>query len=333
MECRCKGRTPKCLSLTIVLKQSATDTVNLSVLFMSLPYHRILQSFPKESLSLAFAYGSGVFKQLGHKNIRDNMMDFIFVVRDPVEWHKENLSLNSKHYSFLRYGGHHFLANMQENWGARVYFNTLVNTQNGLLKYGVISRQSLITDLLDWDTLYVAGRLHKPVLIIQQDAVDEELKNSLKINVYSAIHTALLMLPESFSEKQLFEMLAGLSYTGDFRMMVGEDQNKVFNIVSAQTQEFRKLYSPVLKDLNEYVIIDHIRGTGEQDTSPPARLYHLSMLPKRLQLKLLKEWNKDGRSRDMEDVLRAAAHDPDSSDLIIKGSNSYLVILILKTDQ
>ena len=68
-------------------------------------------------------------------------------------------------------------------------------------------------------------------------------------------------------------------------MFVGEDQNKVYNIVRAQTPEFRKLYGPILKELDEYVIVDHFRGMGEQDTSPPARLYHLSMLPKKLQVK------------------------------------------------
>ncbi|XP_047474281.1 phosphatidate cytidylyltransferase, mitochondrial-like isoform X2 [Penaeus chinensis] len=285
---------------------------------MGTHYHRILQIFPK-GYSLAFAYGSGVFKQIGHKSVRDNMMDFILAVKDPQEWHKANMVLNPKHYSALRYGGHHFVANVQENWGAKVYFNTLVPTHEGMIKYGVISQKSLVTDLLDWDTMYIAGRLHKPVLMLHLASEDEELRNALKINLYAALHTALLMLPDSFSEEQLYLILAGLSYSGDFRMQVGEDQNKVRNIVRAQTQEFRTLYTPILNDLSEYALVDRFKGMGEQDTSPPARLHHLSMLPKKLQLFLIKEWNKDGRSRDMEDVLRAAAHDPDVGDVIVKG--------------
>ncbi|XP_071550753.1 phosphatidate cytidylyltransferase, mitochondrial isoform X2 [Panulirus ornatus] len=254
------------------------------------------------------------------------MMDFIFVVRDPHEWHKANIARNPRHYSFLRFAGPHFIANVQENWGAKIYFNTLVPTHEGMIKYGVISHTSVITDLLDWDTLYVAGRLHKPVFMLHQASEDEELHSALKINLYAALHTALLLLPESFSEDQLYMALAGISYTGDMRMHVGEDQNKVTNIVQAQTQEFRSLYAPVLKGLEEYVLLDSSKGMGEQDTSPPARLYHLSMLPKKLQLMLIKEWNKDRRSRDLEDVLRAAAHDTDSADVIVKGIQDIVKI-------
>lgn len=255
----------------------------------------------------------------------DNMMDFIVVVRDPQAWHQVNMAQNPKHYSSLRLGGPHFISRIQENWGAKIYFNTLIPTHEGMIKYGVISHSSLVADLLDWDTLYVAGRLHKPVLMLHKDE-DEELHNALKLNLYFAVHTALLLLPELFSEEQLYMTLAGLSYAGDFRMYVGEDQNKVKNIVGAQIQEFRTLYAPVLKELEEYAILDTLRGMGEQDTSPPARLYHLSMLPKRLQLMLIREWNKDGRSRDLEDVLRAAAHDTDVEDVIHKGIQDIVKI-------
>lgn len=43
---------------------------------------------------------------------------------------------------------------------------------------------------------------------------DEELHSALKINLYAALHTALLLLPESFSEEELYLALAGISYTG-----------------------------------------------------------------------------------------------------------------------
>ena len=102
---------------------------------------------------------------------------------------------------------------------------------------------SLENDLLNWTTLYLAGRLHKPVKILE---CDPDLKSTLDRchcksnllqniiylrNLMSAITVSLLMLPDSFTEEDLFLTVAGISYMGDFRMTVGEDRNKVSNIV------------------------------------------------------------------------------------------------------
>ena len=64
--------------------------------------------------------------------------------------------------------GSKVIANMQAKYGAQMYFNTLVPFEEGLVKYGVISRADFISDLLDWDTLYAAGRLQKPVRILEK---------------------------------------------------------------------------------------------------------------------------------------------------------------------
>lgn len=39
----------------------------------------------------------------------------------------------------------------------------LGNLQN--IKYGVVSVDTLCNDLLNWETMYLSGRLHKPVSI------------------------------------------------------------------------------------------------------------------------------------------------------------------------
>ena len=72
---------------------------------------------------------------------------------------------------------------------------------------------------------------------------------------------------------------------GDVRMLMAEDNNKVSNIVRSQIPNFRTLYNPILRELKDYVHIDTYTGWGRQDTSYAAKFYHLSMLPKNLQVK------------------------------------------------
>ncbi|EER17306.1 conserved hypothetical protein [Perkinsus marinus ATCC 50983] len=81
-------------------------------------------------------------------------------------------------------------------------------------KYGIISHDDLCDDLNNWKSLYVGGRLHKPVE-----------------DVY-------------ISDKKA----CSLSYMGDIRsgMIRAEDPNKVYNIVHGQANELIHIYSPIL---------------------------------------------------------------------------------------
>ena len=54
----------------------------------------------------------------------------------------------------------------------------------------------LLRDLRTWDTLYIAGRLHKPVLHLRRDA---ELTAAAEANVAAALAAGLLLLPGRFS--------------------------------------------------------------------------------------------------------------------------------------
>lgn len=85
----------------------------------------------------------------------------------------------------------------------------------------------------------VVGRMHKPVSVVQSCA---ELQGVLQLNLRSAVRAALLLLPETFSDFELFTMIAGLSYRGDPRMTFGENPRKVKNIVSANLPHFHDLY-------------------------------------------------------------------------------------------
>nr|ACO15051.1 MMP37-like protein, mitochondrial precursor [Caligus clemensi] len=271
---------------------------------------KILGRFSK-SHPLSFAYGSGVFQQSGN---RGGMTDLIFTVRDSDSWHRQHIQNHPEDYSgFSRYIlGPSGIANIQESRGAKIYFNTHVPWKPaGLLKYGVISRKDLIRDLLDWETLYVSGRLHKPVKLMELSQTDLELNQAIRLNIKSALHTSLLLLPEVFSEEDIYHTLAGLSYTGDFRMIVGEDKNKVANIVGPQKEHFRSLYSKHLSYLSDFVgKASPESNLYHQDVSQSGKHHHLSLLPRHLQWYLVRARNlRDGRRWDVEDVLRTVAND------------------------
>lgn len=281
-------------------------------------FRKILKQFPG-NLKFCFAYGSGVFKQ--KTDPTNNLLDLIFVVRNPYRWHEENFRLNPTHYAQpLRFLGYNVVTKVQESWSAKVYYNTLIKMPDGRgIKYGVVSEISLIEDLLDWDVLYLAGRLHKPVEVIVEPYENSQLKTALVQNLKSAVHTALMLLPEYFDEIQFYKTITSLSYNGDFRMIFGEDKNKINNIVLPQLDNFRKLYEPILKNFDQYLDIPR-NGDGKvtchQDVSPEARVYHLNQLPRMPQIKLVRNWSQGPRSQDTEDCLRAIAHDPDSGNIL-----------------
>lgn len=252
---------------------------------------QVLQTF-KAPIRYAFAYGSGVFRQAGYTAKDKPLLDFIFAVSHPSHWHAINMQQNPTHYSVpMRILGSNAVSWMQEKGlGASVWFNVEVEIEGKIVKYGVISVDALCRDLLDWETLYISGRTQKPVRILQDDA---RVRLANQVNLASAMRTALLLLPEEFTEVQLFEEIAGLSYRGDFRMKVGENPLKVRNIVSAQLEEFQSLYGGLLKSFWKTVyVIGEAPFEGKsvrlirQDKSAKQRAAIASKLPAGLKTKL-----------------------------------------------
>lgn len=295
-------------------------------------YKKILSKFPQNFI-FAFAYGSKVKKQI-QNNSSGDMVDLIFCVNNPSAWHEANLKHNPSHYSGLKYFGHNFVSQYQQNFGAKVYYNPLVPIDDVWIKYGVIGTTDLITDLLEWSHLYIAGRLHKPVEIVLKP-LSSELETALQLNLQSAVHTALLILPESFTEYQFYHTVSNISYAGDFRMTFGENKNKVENIVKPQMLGFRTLYKPFILSMQDYVEFSMLNtdikcNTADnqnynksdstvlcsQDTSSLAKLHHLNQLPRWPQKALTRFWNKGTLRQDTEDVLRAIAYDPDCGSIV-----------------
>lgn len=122
---------------------------------------------------------------------------------------------------------------------------------------------------------------------------DARVRLANQVNLASAFRTSLLLLPEDFTELQLYETIASLSYMGDFRMQVGENPLKVRNIVSAQLDSFRVLYGGLIKSFFRSVCMegenDTIGGVRwvKQDISKERRALTASNLPVGLKTKIL----------------------------------------------
>jgi translocator assembly and maintenance protein 41 len=214
---------------------------------------QILWQF-RAPIRYAFAYGSGVFPQSSSRGAissaekaKSKMIDFIFGVSYTQHWHSLNLQQHRDHYSAIGSLGSSLVSRIQDNWGAGVYFNPYITVNGTLIKYGVVNLDTLCRDLSEWDTLYVAGRLQKPVKILR-DHPRVRLAN--QVNLISAVRTALLLLPPSFTEQDLYGTIAGISYLGDPRMSLpAENPDKVGNIVKHQLPNFRRLYAPLIENL------------------------------------------------------------------------------------
>ncbi|KAF2261938.1 mitochondrial import protein-like protein mmp37 [Lojkania enalia] len=233
---------------------------------------RILRQFP--AITYAFAYGSGVFPQSDGSTSRvthsphpnppeailnwqkggGKMIDFIIATRFSQHFHSLNLSRHRDHYSFLGSFGSAVVSHVQDAYGAGAYFNPYVTVDGTMIKYAVVSFDTLHRDLSNWDTLYLAGRLHKPVKILFEEP---NIRVANQRNLLSAVRCALLLLPPTFTEKELYSTVTGLSYQGDPRMDYGsENPKKIDNIVTHQIRNFRILYHDLIRSLPNISYVD-----------------------------------------------------------------------------
>jgi len=293
----------------------------------------VVSKFPQENLVHCFGYGSGVFSQsLSNDDAAarssSGMLDLILVVDDTREFHRANLQRFPHHYApWLRYGGPDLATKFQRQgipWlrDAHILYHVAdEDEENNLpkMKYGVIDRDDLERDLTEWDSLYLAGRLHKPTLPIIANNVD--LQAAQEKNLRAATAAALLLSPPSPSSstnkttmvpwESLYRQIAALSYTGDFRMKVGgEDPQKIDKLVQApgQLQRFHDLYGPILKsyETSGLLSVSHsssrnVGGGIDWDSKDPSAMSHLrQQLPQSL---------RDGVAATSTPSNRVGGHD------------------------
>ncbi|PVI00320.1 mitochondrial matrix Mmp37 [Periconia macrospinosa] len=296
----------------------------------------ILRQFPP--ITYAFAYGSGVFPQSDatasrvthspHPNPPEailkwqkgggKMIDFVLASRHSEHFHSLNLREHRDHYSFLGSLGSGAVSRVQK-LGAGVYFNPYVTVNGTMIKYAVVDMATLQRDLLDWDTMYLAGRLHKPVKILFEEP---NIRVANQRNLLSAIRCSLLLLPETFTEKQLYSTITGLSYQGDPRMTYGsENPKKISNIVNHQLRNFRLLYHDLIMSLPNMSYVDEkaISNSSwmddtkldlklKQDLSTERRANMVRRLPSAFREKVYFEYNcKWGiPGREYQEMLEAS---------------------------
>lgn len=132
------------------------------------------------------------------------------------------------------------------------------------VKYGIISTQTLTNDLQNWETLYISGRLQKPHLPL---LTPSSLSESLEQNKKTALSLALILLGDRFTEYQLWEKIAGISYAGDPRMSIpgAENPEKVRNIVRGQgaLEGFRAMYGDLLRGESGVIWAEEKKWEGE----------------------------------------------------------------------
>lgn len=200
--------------------------------------------------AFAFAYGSGVVPQAGVAR-GARVRDFVLAVDSAEAWHAANLRANPSHYAApLRWAGAAAIARLQRaRFGAGVHFNTLLASARPF-KYGVIAVDDLARDLRDWDTLYIAGRMHKPVRqMTPAESTPPVVRDAAAANLSAATAAALLSLPARFKEADLYRAAARLSYAGDVRMALrAEAPDKVRAIVHGAEPRFRALYAAAVSD-------------------------------------------------------------------------------------
>lgn len=302
---------------------------------------QILWQF-RAPIRYAFAYGSGVFPQSAkaatgstlHPNPPEaiskvqggnqKMVDFIFGVSFSQHWHSLNLQEHRKHYSSLGSLGSFAVSKIQDSIGAGVYFNPYITVNGVLIKYGVVNLDTLCKDLSEWNTLYIAGRLQKPVKILR-DNPSVRLAN--QVNLISAVRVALLLLPEEFTEQELYSTIAGISYKGDPRMSVGgDDPKKVANIVKYQLENFRRLYAPLIDNLPNISFNDSVCNNADwfddpnvnarlqQNMEPVTRGHMVRRLPEAFRQKLYFEYQSKfniPRRQFNEMMAKTKDEDPD----------------------
>lgn len=303
-------------SLASLEKGQLTSSKELRDVFHStFPQHQ-------EEIVYAFGYGSGVFLQQDQNAEEDmstteekKMLDIILIVKDALQFHSLNTQVNPSHYAPLfrdpsraTWWQKHNLSNSIAK-NPKIFFNFV---QEPFLKYGIMETSDLCSDLQHWDSLYIAGRMHKPTAVIFQQEGSQVDFYQQNYNLPAALSTALLLsVQDSLSLAELYSKISALSYTGDFRMQVGaEDPGKINKLVNSpgQLQRFHQMYNgTALQPLVQSGVLS-LSSDDRVSWNPkdPAAISHLRQrLPQRLHHRVDANASQQTTIRGLQEELHA----------------------------
>lgn len=252
----------------------------------SKPLMELLRSHVRSPFLTAFAYGSGVFKQVEIDNGNFNwkkgrMIDFLVVVNDNNlrQFHLENMTNNKGDYPFLGR-----LALKQTNFfNESVFYVPDVRLSNDKsIKYGVVGLETLIKDLYNWNSMFLAGRLQKPTLRdkVEDESLNKFLLSAMEFNYDSALNVALLLSKSIQDFPEILKKIISISYTNDPRLIFAESPQKIENILRGQLEELEEIYLSRWQ-FHEYKNFIH---------DPLVRMRILSNLPLNLRKELYDLW-------------------------------------------
>lgn len=169
-------------------------------------------------------------------------MDLIVVVKNVDNFYKENLLRNPSHYPQPT------LFSLVKDFGIINYHNVLISGQR--IKYGVIEEIAFIKDLKDWNSFFIAGRLHKPTILLNH--ISNEWKDMVmeaqKVNLCNAMNIVDKINAKISPLNEMIEKSISLSYIGDIRGNWAENSSKIKNIFKGQEKYLLKMYETPLKE-------------------------------------------------------------------------------------
>ena len=201
----------------------------------------------------------------------DKMVDFLVLIQDDklLQWHAENAANHPEDYPIL---GRVTLF-QTKMYNESVYYVPDVQIDGRRIKYGVVGLETLLRDLYTWNSMFLAGRLHKPTLMDEIDCCDwikQAIHRAMESNYDAALRTAVL-LTGSEDFRSILKGIVSLSYTNDPRLLLAESPRKIENILTGQLEELESIY---LERWEEFK-----RRDGAKLWDPLERMRILSGLP------------------------------------------------------